>query len=115
MKSIKGISFYRNIIRRQISGISHEKIVGKYKAITFQKNMSRLFHRKCGSRRRRCGITGKDQIYRAGRNEKISEPVSLKWNADLPVLWKDTSAEAGLQEKDPMVVQHLHRAGETGV
>lgn len=27
-----------------------------------------------------------------------------KRNADLPILWKDTSAEAGLQEKNPMVV-----------
>lgn len=54
------------------------------------------------------GLPEKDQKYRAGRNEKISEPVSLKWNADLPVLWKDPSAEAGLREKDPMAVQHLH-------
>ena len=33
----KGISFYRNIIRRQTSGMLHGKTVGKYKAINFRK------------------------------------------------------------------------------
>ena len=40
---------------------------------------------------------------------------TLKRNVDLPILCKDASAEAGLQGKDPMIVQHLHRARETGL
>lgn len=42
------------------------------------------------------GLPEKDQKYRTGRNTEISEPVSLKRNADLPILWKAASAEAGL-------------------
>ena len=38
----------------------------------------------------------------------ISARLETMCFVDLPVLWKDTSAETGLQEKDPMAVQHLH-------
>ena len=58
--------------------------------------MSRLFRRKSGSRHRDAGLPEEDPKYRTGRDEEISEPVSPKWNADLPVLRKDTSPEAGL-------------------
>ena len=50
--------------------------------------------------------TGKE--HRAGWHKEISEPLSVKRAADLSILRQDTQKEAGLQEKNPMVVQYLH-------
>ena len=48
------------------------------------------------------------QKYRTGQHNEVPKPLSLKRNADLPLLRKNTPAQSGLQEENPMALQHLH-------
>lgn len=43
-----------------------------------------------------------------GQHNEVPKPLSLKRNADLPLLRKNTPAQTGLQEENPMALQHLH-------
>ena len=43
-----------------------------------------------------------------GQYNEVPKPLSLKRNADLPLLRKNASAQTGLQEENPMALQHLH-------
>lgn len=48
------------------------------------------------------------KLYRTGQHNEVPKPLSLKRNADLPLLRKNASAQTGLQEENPMALQHLH-------
>ena len=54
------------------------------------------------------GVSEKEEKYRAGWHREIPEPLSIKRNADLPILRKNASQEAGLQQENSMAVQHLY-------
>ena len=48
------------------------------------------------------------QEYRTGQHNEVPKPLFLKRNADLPLLRKNAPAQTGLQEENPMALQHLH-------
>ena len=54
------------------------------------------------------GTTEARQEYRAGQHNEVPEPLSLKRNADLSLLRKNAPAQTGLQQENPMALQHLH-------
>ena len=46
-------------------------------------------------------------VYRTGQHNEVPEPLSLKRNADLPLLRKNAPAQTGLQEENIMTKRRL--------
>ena len=42
------------------------------------------------------------------RDRNIGQDSTMKFQNRYPLLWKNTPAQTGLQEENPMALQHLH-------